>query len=394
MDIISFHLDSYEMDTPKGIVFESNTIEKVKSMKHYIFLFILVVASMSCSDEVRSKYTPKPVALGRLNDVVVIADKQLWEGDAGERFRYLYESAYPIMPRPEPMFDLRHFTPEDLAAEPLRRELRTYIIVANLNDKESSTTKMVRRDLGEERFKKAIADTSFFSTAGSDKWAREQMVGYVFGAGIDNLIKSIEKSYPAIAKRINQHDEKQLSSNVFNLQKEDISLKNLLKDEFGLDIRIPDDYASKIDLENNFIFLKKDIRDYSQSIAIRKFSYKDQSQFTKASMIDMRNEYGKRFITGSKPTSYMVTNDEDLPVYEYGYDLNGSYTKEIRGVWELVDDFVGGPFISYLFHNKANSELIFIDAYVYAPGKDLRDYVQQLEYIVKTSKMVAKEAGE
>ncbi len=357
-------------------------------MRNFLLFLTILLTIISCSDEIRSKYTPKPAALGKLNDVVVIADDILWDGAAGDNFRYLYESAYPIMPRPEPMFDLRHFTPEDLSAEPLRRELRTYIILSDLNDKESSTTKMVRRDLGEEKYNKAIADTTFFSTAGSDKWAREQLVCYVFGSTIDGLSSAIKKSYPAIAKRINKHDEKQLSSNVFNLQKEDISLKNILKENFGLDIRIPDDYNSRVDLENNFVFLKKDIKDYAQSIAIRKFAYKDQTQFTKESIVAMRNDYGKRYISGSVPNSYMVTNDSDLPIYEYGYDLNGSYTKEIRGVWELVDDFVGGPFVTYLIHNKSRNELIFIDTYVYAPGREKRDYVQQLEYIAKTSKAV------
>ena len=40
----------------------------------------------------------------------------------------------------------------------------------------------------------------------------------------------------------------------------------------------------------------------------------------------------------------MKSNTVDLPVYEYAYQLNGSYTKELRGIWEMENDFMGGPF--------------------------------------------------
>lgn len=363
-------------------------------MKHTFYLLIILFTTISCNDEVRKNLTPKPTALGRLNDVVVIADDELWEGESGEHFRFFYESAYPIMPTPEPLFDLRHFSGEQIAAEPLRRELRTYVIIADLSKRDSKVTKMVRRDLGEERFNKAVSDTSFFSTAGMDKWAREQFVGYVFGNGRDDLHRAIEKSFGPIANRIKIHDSKQLSSNVFNLQNEDPKLKELLKEEFHLDIRIPDDYKQKIDLENNFIMLKKDFRDFSQSIVIRKFEYKNESQFTKENIVSMRNEYGEAFITGETEGSFMISNDRDLPIYEYTYELGGSYVKEIRGVWELINDFVGGPFATYVLLNKSTNELIFIDTFVYAPSKTKRDLMQQLEYIAKTAKAVPKSVAE
>ncbi|MBC7886229.1 MAG: DUF4837 family protein, partial [Saprospiraceae bacterium] len=82
---------------------------------------------------------------------------------------------------------------------------------------------------------------------------------------------------------------------------------------------------------------------------------------------------------------YMSTNVIDLPTYEYTYTHNGVYVKEVRGIWETVNDFMGGPFISYVLYNEKKGEIVFIDAFVFAPGKEKRDFVQQLDCIVKTA---------
>jgi hypothetical protein len=318
--------------------------------------------------------------------VVVICDDKVWEGIIGDTFLYYYESAYPVMPAPEPLFDIRHFSSENLAVEPLRRELRTYVILANLSDLESPTTKMVRRDLGEERYKKALRDKTYYSSVGRDKWAREQILAYVFGNGLDDLARAIEKSFPAIANRIKKHDHIQLASNVYNLKTEDPEIKSVLENNFGLYLKVPGDYKKQIETDRNFVMLKRDFKDYSQSFVIRKFAYKDKKQLSKAGIVEMRNDYGFEFISGVSEGSYMRTNDDALPVYEYTTEINGIYTKELRGVWELTNDYIGGPFVTYLLLNKEKNELIFIDTFVYAPSRGKRDLVQQLEHIIHSAK--------
>lgn len=44
------------------------------------------------------------------------------------------------------------FTPEDLEAKKTKKELRTFVIVADVNNESSPTTQMLRKDIGEESF--------------------------------------------------------------------------------------------------------------------------------------------------------------------------------------------------------------------------------------------------
>jgi hypothetical protein len=78
----------------------------------------------------------------------------------------------------------------------------------------------------------------------------------------------------------------------------------------------------------------------------------------------------------------MRTNATDLPVYLYNTSLAGRYTVEARGIWELTDDFLGGPFVSYAVVDS--NEILMIDAFVHAPGKTKRDFIQRLEHIVSS----------
>ena len=78
----------------------------------------------------------------------------------------------------------------------------------------------------------------------------------------------------------------------------------------------------------------------------------------------------------------MLINDVDLPMYVYKKDIDKAYTLEARGIWEMKYDYMGGPFFAYLIKDPQRNRLILIDAFVYAPGKQKRDFMQQLEYIV------------
>jgi len=64
--------------------------------------------------------------------------------------------------------------------------------------------------------------------------------------------------------------------------------------------------------------------------------------------------------------------------------LDNYYTLEARGIWEIVNDFMAGPFMSYLIHNPETNELLFVDGFVYAPGETKRDVMQELEVILAT----------
>ena len=111
-------------------------------MKYFIYIFtaLTIVSLWSCKNDMTKVFEAKPVAMGRMNEIIAVADEDLWDSPVKDTFNYYFQSAYPIMPAPEPMFDVRFYSPRELGHEPLRKELRTYIVLADLEDLDATTT--------------------------------------------------------------------------------------------------------------------------------------------------------------------------------------------------------------------------------------------------------------
>ena len=55
---------------------------------------------------------------------------------------------------------------------------------------------------------------------------------------------------------------------------------------------------------------------------------------------------------------------------------------EMRGLWEVHKDYMGGPFISHSFYSPDGKDIIVLEAFVYAPKYDKRNYLRQVESII------------
>jgi hypothetical protein len=341
-----------------------------------IVAILIAVVLAGCGD-VLSRMESKHKALGTTNEVVFVCDESVWESFVGDTVVYYFEAPYPIMPQPEPIFDIRHFTPEELNAAPLRKELRTYVMLSNLSDTTSATTRMISADMGEEKLRRAREDMGYFTSVGKDKWANGQLLIYVFAFDLHHLATNLVKAFPAIASKVNEHDLVQIDAATY-LHREAVAIGTRIQEKFGVGLKIPGDYKIALDNEN-FIWIRQDVADAISNIMMMRFPYRDTSQLNLEGIIGMRDRMGV-MIEGSSPGSFMVTNAVDLPVYLYRKTLDGHYTVEGRGTWELTEDFLGGPFVTHAIVD--GDSVLIIDAFVHAPGRDKRNYVQRLDHIV------------
>ncbi len=353
-----------------------------------ISLFLMGFLICACSSSMPAHVTgPKPAALGKMNEIVVIADKDLWEGAVGDTFKYYFGSAYPIMPTPEPIFDIRHFTPEQLKLEPLRKELRTYVFLADLNDTDSQGTQMVASDLGRANYERTKEDMTFNTSIGKDKWAKGQVLFYLFANGHDKLNQTIQKSFSTIATRVNEHDSKQLEQATYANPVHTENTK-LLKERYAIDLKLPTDYSNVEIEDERLVWFRKDDAEYTLNLVFDKSSYTNKSQLTDAAIKDWINDFGIRYVLTDTEGSKFIINDEDLPIFDYTREIDGAFVKELRGTWEMTQDFIAGPFFGYALLNESKNEVINVLAFLTAPGKNKRDRMQQLEFMVNSMKFV------
>lgn len=349
-----------------------------------VFSFISSLLLSSCTEEVQRGLRAVPTAFGSLNEIVVIMDTDLWEGPMGDTIRYYYSSAYPLLPQPEPVFDLRQFTPEELEKERLRKELRTYMFVGNLEDTNSPTTKMILADIGQEKARRAREDKAFNSITGRDKWAKGQLVIYQFGYSTEELLNTLKENFPAVKKRVYEFDSKKLDAYVY-LNGENKKLEEEIRTSMGVSLKVPSDYFLAIN-DGNIIWIRKETDDISSNILLKKIKYTDQAQLSKENLLALRDSIGKQYISSTLPDTYMQVNAIDLPVLSNPTKINGYYALDARGIWEIVNDYMGGAFVSYFILNPNTSELLFIDGFLHAPGEDKRDFMMQLDHVLQSVK--------
>ncbi|MEL6969550.1 MAG: DUF4837 family protein [Bacteroidota bacterium] len=353
-------------------------------LQNTLLLILLVGTMASCaSDAVQRSLEPEKIAFGKVNRINVICDQDLWVGHIGDSLRYYYGAAYPILPQPEPIFDLAHVTIDDINKDPLRKELRTYLIVADLSDPNSKTASLIRQDVGQEKIRTASTENGYGNSVAKNRWANGQTIVYLYGDDEDKLVDNILNSYSAVAKRLHQADEKMIEATAF-FNGENVSLAGEIQTLMDVQMRIPEEFNAAIK-ERDLVWLRRETSEASSNILLRRVPYTDETQLSREGIKAIRNEIGKEYISSTLPDTYMRINDVDLPLIVETTRINGDYAVEARGIWDIVNDFMGGAFVSYLVYDPGKSELLFMDAFVHAPGKEKRDLMQQMDYILKTA---------
>lgn len=356
-------------------------------MMMYFFRLSLVWVALTmtiigCTEEARKRMEPTPIAVGSLNQLAVIADAELWNGPIGDSIRFYFGSAFPILPQPESLFDLKHFTPDELIGEPVRKELKAYLIVADLAKEASATSQMVRKDIGQEKTARAMREADYSTNVGHDRWAKDQLLVYLFGSSKENLVDQMVKKFSSIAKVVQNHYEEQIDASVY-LGGVNHVIINKIQNDFGFYLKIPSTFEVNLEDDSTlWLIYEGDVA--VSNLLIHKRPYTAQSQFSKANIIALHNDLGKKYVSSTLEQSYMRVNDVDLPVFTQSIQLGDHYTVESRGIWEMVGDFMGGPYLSYLILDEQKDEVIFLTAFVLAPGERKRNFMLYLEQVLQS----------
>jgi len=350
----------------------------------YLLLFpIFLSFFVSCSNEDGGALRRVPSAYGALNQLAVISDENIWESAVGDTFQYYFSSAYLILPQPEPIFDLVHFTQEAMKLEPVRKELRSYIVLANLADETSPTTKMVVKDLGQEGIRRAMEEGKHIRV-GKNKWANGQLLIYIFGNSHDEVIEAIKENYLGTTMRLREEEKDQWDATIF-FSGENKEVQERIQSKYDFGIRVPKEYEVAID-DTTTIWLREESDRSSSNVMITRIPHVSEDQLTREGFKAIRDTIGRKYITTSVENTYMKINDKDLPMFVETGTLDGQFALTARGIWEMENDYVAGPFVSYLVLHPATKELLLIDGFVLAPGTKKRNLIQRVDFILNTVK--------
>ena len=364
--------------------------QKLKVMRKYPFFSVLgLLFLVGCNAEFEERYTPVKSAFGEINQVVVVAEDELYQSAVGDTFQYYLSSPELILPQPEPIFDLVHFNGGQLDAEPLRRQFMTYILLGTTQQPLSPTARYIREAIGGEKFDAVANGEKPFSTVvGRNQWADGQLLFFMLGRNDDALIQNVQTNYPSIVGRIRDRELTRIEATTYAVNGTNRELQERVRDAMGIDMKIPDGYVEALHgEEERVMWLRRETNQASYNILLKRYPYRSAEQFDRDTLIRLQNKLGRRYISTTIPNTYQRINDVDLPLFTKTLQVNGAYALEARGIWDIVNDFMGGPFLTYLILDEKNKEIVLAEGFIHAPGEKKRDLQQSMEVVLNTIRL-------
>ena len=352
------------------------------SFRFPLLLLVLLTGLSSCTEDIQQTLQPTPAAFGRINSLVVLGDSSLWLNGASDSVAFFFEAPYIILPQPEPIFDVRFLEPERLAAEPTWQQLRNYVVLADLSDTDSPTTKMVLTDMNDAKLQQ-VKTEGFGTAVANNKWATGQQLIYMMGRNRQELLAGMSTVYPAVVKRLQAREDERLRVTTY-FEGINRRLSDTIKTVTGARIDLPGGYVRVPLNDDDLVWLRREVQGASLNIVVASVPYENQSQLTKEGLKAILDDFGREYVSSSIADTYMKVNDKDLPLFVENTELNGKFALEGRGIWEMENDFLAGPFVSYLINDEADRQLVLVDAFVYAPGRKKRDLMEELVQVIRT----------
>ncbi len=315
-----------------------------------IALITILFFIQSCETEYKKR---KPSATGRANEMLVVIDKTHWEGKVGDIIKNAFASPQPMLPQPEAMFDLRPIEENNFSS---LFETHRSILMVNIDPSLEKSIMKTKRDI----------------------WSYPQRVIKIDAPNHSLLELALEKNKQRLIDLYHETERKRLINAYRSMPNEEV--KNTLRERFNISFALPKGYFIAKE-ENNFIWLRRTgtKEDLEMGLLLTILPYTSpEKDFDFDVIWKRRDSITKTHIPGEIPNSYMGTYEDLDPIYRE-INFNDKYAVELRGLWRMYGDFMGGPFINYTLVDEKTNRLINIDGFVWAPDFDKRDYLQQLE---------------
>ncbi len=103
-------------------------------------------------------------------------------------------------------------------------------------------------------------------------------------------------------------------------------------------------------------------------------------------IIAARDSIGRNYFQGTAENSYFAT-ETLFPPKQFTTQVDGQFAIETRGLWMAVNDFMGGPFLSYSIYNDKTNEVLTLEGFIYGPDAKKRDVLLEMEGMMTSVKL-------
>lgn len=326
-------------------------------MKKITLILVISLLILSCA--------PKETQItlvdsnGLMNQVLVVMDSDLWKGVEGEALKNVTNEKVVGLPQPESHLDVIQIPTS--AFKNLFLSQKSILHVS-------------------------VSDKNGFSIR-TDVYARPQKIITITATDSESLIAEINNRKEEILTAFRDFD---IKATQYRLRKRQFNTKKLTTlDKLGVTLQIPSKYRM-VDDTGDFLWLRQHLKEgQSMNLLIYELPINSLEDEEGKNINSVRDTIGKKYIPGEFEGSYYITEQAYIPKTN-SIELAGLKGFETRGKWEVKNDFMAGPFLNYTLVDKANNRLLVLEGFTYAPAVNKRNYMFEIEAVLKTLKLNSK----
>jgi len=313
-----------------------------------IFVF---AAFTSCTQNSDSILLPNSV--GRAYELLVVMHINAWKGASGDSIRKVFECPTPALPQDEPLFSIIHIPPSAF-----NKYYFGYRNILQIHISQNQTQNNI--------------------SVKTNSHAQNQVYIEIWASDEAHFLALMHENKNAILEKLLQSEQERLEESFRRLTSQ--KLLKQIQSEYKLSLYIPSDYILAVS-RDSFAWLANETEKLSQGIFIWKYKYQNAKQMQIENLIQQRNTVLRNNVPGPVANSYMNTEMG----YEIQYDTlykAGRAVYQMRGLWRVEGDFMGGPFVSQTYIDTVSQTITTVEGFVYAGKQAKRNYLRQVEAIV------------
>lgn len=321
-------------------------------MKPFYIAFLSITFLFSCNDSDKEKVRYVPESVGNLNSLQIVIESDLWSGEMGEKIRDIFAAPTDGLPQLEPLYSMIQLQPDIYNGFARKYRLFLHTTIAD-------------------------KDTMYIK---KDPFAKPQAGVFITATSEENLVNLLEKNKDRILGIYQKYEIREAQRRI------NLSLMRMdsLPERFGVSLDIPSAYRFS-SVSDDFYWIRKDLKSGSTNIIIYEvpISNIDNDSTVISNIIKMRDSAGGGYLPVEDDGQFITTTD--YAPYLFTTEIDGMFAYETKGVWEVKDQYMGGPFLNYAIKDEPNNRYLIIEGFSYAPSMTKRNLQFELEAILKSA---------
>lgn len=325
----------------------------MKNLARFILCSALILSA--CKDGKKQDYLPN--SIGAYNTLTIVIDNELWKSEVGDRIRENFAAPALGLTWDEALFSITQVPPQVFSGA--LRNTRNVLYV--------------------------MEDSLDIAHMKSNMYAKPQKVGVLKGRNKAEIIENLNEKASDFVETFKKQEIDEAQRRFLKSLNKEKALENRL----GIQLNVPSVYKVGRE-EDNFVWIDRQIQKGTMNIiaySVPWNTFDNDSTFVQ-DIIKMRDSIGKLFIPGEVipgKENYMITEKAFSP-YVFPAEVSGRKAAEVRGIWEMSGYPMAGPFLTYIINDKPNNRKLVLEGFTFAPATEKRDYMFELEAILKTLK--------